>query len=44
MLIKKLPKGISNYEDLVEDGYYFVNKTNYIEKLEKLEDDRIIKW
>ena len=40
--MKKLPKGISNYEELVEDGYYYVDKTMYIEKLENLADKRII--
>ena len=34
--MKKLPNGISNYEDLVEQGYYYVDKTMYIEKLEGL--------
>ncbi|MBR0427860.1 MAG: AAA family ATPase [Clostridia bacterium] len=36
--MKKLPKGISNYEELVTEGYYYVDKTNFIEKLENLED------
>ena len=40
--MKKLPKGISNYEELVQDGYYYVDKTRYIEKLEKLDDKRIM--
>ena len=40
--MKKLPKGISNYEELVEDGYYYVDKTRYIEKLENLDDKRIM--
>ena len=40
--MKKLPKGISNYEELVECGYYYVDKTKYIEKLENLDDKRII--
>ena len=31
--MKKLPYGISNYEELVEDGYYYVDKTMYIEKI-----------
>ena len=31
--MKKLPNGISNYEDLVEQGYYYVDKTKYIEKI-----------
>ena len=40
--MKKLPKGISNYEELVNDGYVYVDKTIYIEKLENLEDKRIM--
>ena len=40
--MKKLPKGISNYEELVKDGYYYVDKTRYIEKLEELADKRIM--
>ena len=40
--MKKLPNGISNYEELVEDGYYYVDKTKYIEKLESLTDKRIM--
>lgn len=40
--LKKLPKGISNYEELVTEGYYYVDKTMYIEKLENLEDKRIM--
>ena len=34
--MKKLSYGISNYEELIGDGYYYVDKTNYIEKLENL--------
>ncbi len=34
--MKKLPNGISNYESLVEQGYYYVDKTEYIEKIETL--------
>ncbi len=34
----KLPYGISNFEDLVTQGYYYVDKTDYIEKLEALPD------
>lgn len=30
--MKKLPNGISNYEELVEDGYLYVDKTMYIKK------------
>ena len=40
--MKKLPNGISNYKELVEDGYYYVDKTMYIEKLENLTDKRIM--
>ena len=35
--MKKLPYGISNYEELIEDGYYYIDKTKYIEKLEESE-------
>jgi len=40
--MKKLPNGISNYEELIEDGYYYVDKTMYIKKLEDLTDKRIM--
>ncbi len=40
--MKKLPKGISNYADLVEQGYCYVDKTKYIEKLEDLPDKAIM--
>ena len=40
--MKKLPYGISNYEELVEDGYYYIDKTIYIEKLENLAEKRIL--
>ena len=32
--MRKLPYGISDYERLIEDEYYYVDKTMYIEKLE----------
>ena len=32
--MKKLPTGISNYEKLKEEDYYYIDKTMYIEKLE----------
>ena len=35
-MIKKLPYGISDYERIVKDNYYYVDKTKYIEKLEDL--------
>ena len=40
--MKKLPYGISNYEELIIDGYYYVDKTMYIEKLENLAEKRIL--
>ena len=38
----KMPFGISNYEELIRDGYYYVDKTKYIEKLENLPEKRIM--
>ena len=40
--MKKLPYGISNYEELINDGYYYIDKTPYIEKLENLAEKRIM--
>ena len=40
--MKKLPNGISNYEELVEQNYCYVDKTFFIEKLEELSDKRIM--
>ena len=40
--MKKLPYGISNYDELVEGNYYYVDKTKYIEKLESLAEKRIM--
>ena len=40
--MKKLPYGISNYEELIQDNYYYVDKTKYIEKLENLAEKRIM--
>ena len=42
MNIKKMPYGISNYEELIQDNYYYVDKTKYIEKLENLPEKRIM--
>ena len=42
MVMLKLPYGISNYEELIEDGYYYADKTIYIEKLENLPEKRIM--
>ncbi|OQY27441.1 MAG: hypothetical protein B6244_10745 [Candidatus Cloacimonetes bacterium 4572_55] len=38
----KLPYGISNFEKLINDGYYFVDKTLYINELENLNESYII--
>ena len=40
--MKKLPYGISDYERLVENEYYYVDKTTYIEKLENLAEPYIM--
>ena len=40
--MKRLPYGISNYQELIEDNYCYVDKTSYIEKLENLAEKRII--
>ena len=40
--MKKLPYGISNYEELIKDNYYYVDKTKYIEQLESLAEKRIM--
>ena len=40
--VKKLPYGISDYESLVENNYYYVDKTIYIEKLENLAERYIM--
>ena len=40
--MKKLPYGISNYEELITEGYYYVDKTMYIEKLESIPEKRIM--
>ena len=40
--MKKLPYGISNYEELINENYYYVDKSKYIEKLESLPEKRIM--
>ena len=40
--MKKLPYGISNYERIVDDDYYYVDKTVYIEKIENLSESYIM--
>ena len=40
--MKKLPYGISDYERLVENDYYYVDKTKYIERLESIAEPYIM--
>ena len=40
--MKKLPYGKSDYEQLIENDYYYVDKTKYIEKLENLPETYIM--
>ena len=40
--MKKLPYGISDYGKIVEENYYYVDKTEYIEKLENLAERYIM--
>ena len=40
--MKKLPYGISDYQRLIENEYYYVDKTKHIEKLENLSEPYII--
>ena len=40
--MKKLPYGISNFEELITENYYYVDKTKYIEVLENLNEKRIM--
>ncbi|NJO01458.1 MAG: AAA family ATPase, partial [Bacteroidia bacterium] len=35
------PYGLSNFRDIVREGYYFVDKTYYLELLEKFRDKLI---
>ncbi|MBE2279133.1 MAG: AAA family ATPase, partial [Ignavibacteriaceae bacterium] len=38
MTKKKIPYGISNFEAIKEDNYYYVDKTKYLELLEGLNE------
>ena len=40
--MKKLPYGISDYARLIKNDYYYVDKTDYIEKLENLAEPYIM--
>ena len=37
----KLPYGISNFEGLVRDNYYYADKTKYIEQIEEYDEPYI---
>ncbi|OQY10180.1 MAG: 9-O-acetyl-N-acetylneuraminate esterase, partial [Fusobacteriia bacterium 4572_132] len=39
---KKIPYGISNFEKLIKENYYFIDKTKYIEILENLNEQYLI--
>lgn len=41
-MIKKLPYGISDYERIMTNNYYYVDKTKYIEILENLQQPYIM--
>jgi len=38
----RLPYGISNFKTLVNENYFFVDKTNFIEQLEELNERYIV--
>lgn len=40
--MKKLPSGISDYEKLIVNNYYYIDKTEYIEKLENYPNPNVI--
>ena len=40
--MKKLPYGISDFERLINNQYYYVDKTMFIEKLESLPEPYIM--
>ena len=39
--MKRLPYGISNFETLVNQGYYFVDRSPYLERLESLHEKNL---
>ena len=41
MTKKKIPYGVSNFEKLVNDNYYFVDKTKYLELIENLNEPNL---
>jgi len=41
MTKKKIPYGVSNFEKIINDNYYFVDKTKYIELTENLNEPNL---
>ncbi len=39
--LKKIPYGVSNFQDLIDQNFYYVDKTHYIERLEALNEKYI---
>ena len=40
--MQKLSNGVANYEDLIKENRIYVDKTNYIEKMEQLPDKTLM--
>ncbi len=40
--MKKLPAGESNFENIINGNYYYVDKTEYIEKLENYSNKKVM--
>ena len=40
--LKRLPSGISDYEKLITNDYYYIDKTEYVEKLENYPNPNIM--
>ena len=34
-MMKKIPYGMTDFEAIIKDGFYYVDKTMFIEKIEK---------
>jgi len=35
---KRIPYGVSNYAEMVHENYYFIDKTEYIDKLSRVKN------
>ena len=40
--IKKIPYGMTNFESIICDNYYYVDKTHYITKVENTRDRKSV--